>query len=184
MKQVQLVFTVHSKPRGLGIFFSCVTNFDKDKISSVTRQMQFVKYCMRNMESIQRIHRCRYILVDKRIVEKFLLTVSWRELTDNEYLLYRSYLYLISPSTDVLVLFRKQLYIKFPTEYDVVRDSDGYQTGKITIETKEYKYATCFDTRTYSCAQPKLQCKADSQDFMNMIEICTNTPNSTFNIYK
>jgi hypothetical protein len=120
------------------------------------------------------------MLVDKRIVEKFLLTMSWCGLPDNEHLLYRSYLFLLRPSTDMFVIFRNQLYIKFPTEYAVIRDSDGYKTGKIAIETKEYKYATCFDTRTYSCAQPKLQDKADSQDFMNMIQECTNTPRSLF----
>jgi hypothetical protein len=179
-KQVQLVFTVHTKARRVGKINSCVTNFDQDKISTVTRQMEFVKYCVRNSESIQRAHSCRYMLVDKRIVEKFMQTKSWRELPDDNYLLYRSYLFLFRPSTDMLVLFRKQCYIKLPTEYAIIRDLDGYQTGKIIIEEKQYKYATCFDTRTYSCAQPKLQRKADSQDFMKMIQECTDAPKSLF----
>jgi hypothetical protein len=179
MKQVQLVFTVHDTVRRTGKVGSCVTNFDEKKISSVTRQMQFVKYCVKN-DSILRVESCRYMLVDKRIVEKFLLQMPCRELSDNENLLYRSYLFLMRPSTDMLVLFRKQLYIKFPTDYAVIRDGESYKTGKIKTEPKEYKYATCFDTRTYSCAQPKKQRKADSQDFMTMISECTNTPTSLF----
>jgi hypothetical protein len=121
------------------------------------------------------------MLVDKRIAQKFLHTTSWHELSDDDHILYQSYLFLLRPSSDMLVLFRKQLYIKFPTDYAVIRDGDGFQTGKITIKTKDYQYATCFDTRTYSCAQPKLQRKADSQDFMNMIQECTDAPKSRFN---
>jgi hypothetical protein len=181
MKQVQLVFTVLTKARRVGTILSCVTNFDEEKISTVTRQMQFVKYCTRNLESIQRVSSCRYMLVDKRIAQKFLHTTSWHELSDDDHILYQSYLFLLRPSSDMLVLFRKQLYIKFPTDYAVIRDGDGFQTGKITLKTKDYKYATCFDTRTYSCAQPKLQRKADSQDFMNMIQECTDAPKSLFN---
>jgi hypothetical protein len=106
--------------------------------------------------------------------------VSARELNDDDQICYRSYLYLKTESTDVLVHFRNELYIKFPTDYAIIRNEGGYETGLIKTYFKEHKYATCFDTRTYSCAQPKLQRKADSVEFMAMIQECTNTPKSTF----
>jgi hypothetical protein len=53
--------------------------------------------------------------------------------------------------------------IKFPQDYAVIRTSQGYQTGRIQVLETLHKYATCFDTCTYSCVRPKLDCKTDSQ---------------------
>jgi len=150
--------------------------------------MEFVKFCTDHLEEIKSVSSCRYMLVDKRIVQKFLQDLPCIELTDDNsktssHLLYRSYLYLITPSKDMLVCFRKQWYIKFPTKYAVIRDSqtsEKFVTGVITNLTTEHKYATCFDTRTYSCAQPKLQRKADSKEFMHMIQLCTGEPKAVF----
>jgi hypothetical protein len=179
-KQVQLIFTVHTKQRRQGTVNSRTTAFDQQKIKSITRQMEFVKYCKQCLQNVKGRTSCRYMRVDTRIVQRFLEEVSARELNDDDQICYRSYLYLKTESTDVLVRFRNELYIKFPTDYAIIRNEGGYETGLIKTYFKEHKYATCFDTRTYSCAQTKLQRKADSVEFMAMIQECTNEPKSTF----
>jgi hypothetical protein len=80
----------------------------------------------------------------------------------------------------MLVCFRKQLYIKFPPDYVVIRTEHGYATGQISTKTIDYTYATCFDTRTYSYVRPRLERKADSADMMQMIQQCTNETQSCF----
>lgn len=180
-KHVQLVFTEHTKKRREGMVGSNVTNFEEDKISSTRRQMEFVKYCNGHMKTMKHTQSCRFMLVDKRIVSKFLPNCSWCDTKPQDsVLLYRSYLYLLTPVTDMLVCFRKQLYIKFPQEYAVIRTQDTYATGPIRMATKLHKYATCFDTRTYSCIRPKLLRKADSPDMMQMITECTGGALSLF----
>jgi hypothetical protein len=188
-KQVQLLFSVHEVERRQGRINFSVTDFDQEKIPCITRQMEFVKYCTANLQQIRSVSTCRYMLVDKRIVQKFFENLQSHELSPNDsnttsHVLYRAYLYLMTPSKDMLVCLQNQWYIKFPTEYAVIRDPknvDTYITGPVTFQPKKYKYATCFDTRTYSCAQPKLQRKADSKEFMQMIRECTNEPKSVFN---
>jgi hypothetical protein len=112
-------------------------------------------------------------MLDKRIVSKFLppnLFVQEQEEVPFikggincavNVLLHRSYLYLVNPSTDMLVCFRKQLSncIKFPQDYAVIRTSQGYQTGRIQVLETLHQYATSFDTRTYSCVRPKLDAR-------------------------
>jgi hypothetical protein len=176
-KHVQLVFTEHTKKRRLGRVGTGMTKFEEDKISSTRRQIEFVKYCNNHMETIKLTQSCRFMLVDKRIVLRFLPNCGWCDTKPQDgVLLYRSYLYCLTPITDMLVCFRDQLYIKFPKDYAVIRTSDTYATGPMNIETIDYKYATCFDTRTYSCILPKLRRKADSADMMQMITECTDGP--------
>lgn len=62
----------------------------------------------------------------------------------------------------------------------VIRILHGYATGHMKTETVEHKYATCFDTRTYSCIRPKLRRQADSPDMMQMITECTSGAQSYF----
>jgi hypothetical protein len=182
-KQVQLVFTHHTKKRRQGsvrnLFHTCMTDFTQDKIPSITRQLEFVKYCNENMATMLCTESSRFMLVDKRIVSKFLPTnlpvqeqdeVLLSEIKDAaNVLLHCLYLYLMTPSSNMLVSFRKQLYIKFPQDYTVIRTEHGYATGQIFTKTIEHKYATCFDTRTYSCVRPTLERKADSAEMMQMI---------------
>jgi len=177
---VQLIFTVHNKKKRQGRVNGKITNFDEQKIPSVTRQMEFVKWCNNHLEILKNISTCRYMCVDERIVQKFLCEQAATEVNDNAFVMYRSYLYLLLPKTDLLVRWKKQTYIKFPTDYAIIRTDPGFETGKIEIDMINHNFATCFDTRTYSCAQSKLQRKADSQEFMDMIVECTGTPQSNF----
>ncbi len=169
-KQVQLVFTHHTKKRRQGRVDTVTTDFAQEKIPSITRQYEFVKYCV-SARTIKRHHQlqrkhgnyesCTKLLVDKRIVSKFLppnLIVQEQEevpfikagincaVRAVNVLLHWSYLYLVNLSTDMLVCFRKQLYIKFPQDYAVIRTSQGYQTGRIQVLEALHKYATCFDS--------------------------------------
>ena len=59
----------------------------------------------------------------------------------------------------MLVLFKKKIYIKFPQNYAGIRTHKGYSVGRVHNTTKDYTYATCFDTRTYSCVRSKLERK-------------------------
>jgi hypothetical protein len=179
-KKVQLIFTVHKKKKRQGRVNGKITNFDEEKIPCVTRQMEFVKWCNKHLEIIKKISTCRYMRVDERIVQKFLHEQPATEVNDNAQIMYRSYLYLLDKKTDLLVRYKKQTYIKFPTDYAIIRTDHGFQTGQIETNMVDHEYATCLDTRTYSCAQPELQRKADSQEFMDMIEECTDTLKSNF----
>jgi hypothetical protein len=179
-KQVQLVFTVFEKKRRQGKIENITTTFDEKKIPSITRQIEFVRHCQSHFNEIKAKRSCRYMRVDSRIVDKFLEQKEVQHLDGNQ-IVYRSYLYQNTESTHMLVKFRNEIYIKFPTDYAIIRhDADAYKIGVIKISSKEHKYATCFDTRTYSCAKPKLQRKADSIEFMHMIQECTDTPKSNF----
>ena len=55
-KQVQLVFTHHTKKRRQGRVDTVTTDFAQEKIPSITRQCKFVKYCV-SVRTIKRHHQ-------------------------------------------------------------------------------------------------------------------------------
>ena len=184
-KQVQLIFTVHTKKHREGKVNDVKTSFNEAKIQNMTRQVQFAQYFINNLQELQPIKSCRFMLVDNRICKKLFKLINssqQEEVQANEVLEYRSYLFTLQQKSHMIIQFKNQMYIKFPKEYAIIRsngdgngDGNGneYETGKIELSDKEYTYGTCFDTRTYSCLHYKQRLKADSEEMMKIITALT-----------
>ena len=172
-KRMQLLFTTHARRRRKASIDNTHSEFDAAKIENITRQFTFVEFYKKHAQEMQEVSSCRYMLLDSRLATKHLTTTQANEVEGA--MLHRCYLYLSEKCHDMLVQFRKQIYIKFPPEYGVMRDETTYVAGKMRHSESEHMYATCFDSRTYSCALSKLQRKADSAEMMRVLQECTDS---------
>lgn len=175
-KAVQLLFTTHETRRRCARIETHDTDFTHKKIGNMMRQLQLAMHCNEHWALMKPLPSCRYMLVDDRILAKHLSQQDMEqapELVLEDVLLYRSYLYLLHQNHTMVVRFRDKTYLKFPQNYAVIRAGDRFITGKMTFYEQKHIYATFFDTRTYSCARPKLQRKADSPEMMKVIRDCT-----------
>jgi hypothetical protein len=177
-KPAQLVFTTHTANRRLGTVDGVGTAFTEKKIPSLRRQVEWVKFCNSSVHTLSAIKSSRFMLLDERLAAKILSQHSDKVyVLEKEVLLYRSYLYMKEEHACMVVCFRKQLYIKFPHNYAVIRNGNDYLAGQMQHSSSVRTYGTCFDTRTYSCVPTKLTQRADSREMMELLKTYSATPN-------
>lgn len=108
------------------------------------------------------------MLIDKRIHEALLPATTAHVLQDKDVFLYRSYLYTRSGdpelSRPLVVAFKGKLYVKFPSNYNVLKSATGVEVGEITHTWTDVHFATCWDCRRYSCLKPEYVLAPDSED--------------------
>ena len=120
------------------------------------------------------------MLVDDRIANKLLENdTNINEVDASTVILYRSYLYTLQPTNHMIVRIRNQMYIRFPVEYNVIRNaSTKFKVGLMVHSNEKYRYATCFNTRTYSCLHYNQRLRADSEEMINWIKQLNQKNNS------
>ena len=91
---MQIVFTTHKTNKRLGTVDGVSTDFSEKKIESLTRQVEWVKFCDSNVNTLTATDSCRFMLVDARLAAQILSQHQKVQLLEEHVLLYRSYLYI------------------------------------------------------------------------------------------
>ena len=167
-KKIQNILTIFRKKGRFGEIMGMKIDFHKEcKASIAQRQLEWCQYFqMYQLEETT----SRLMLVDKRIHQALLPNTTPHPLKDEDVLQYRSYLYTKNPSEHSVVLFKGNIYVKFPIDCGVLKTSTGdIKTGKVTLNFENIYFATCWDCRTYSCMRPDYVRTADSDDTIRLL---------------
>jgi hypothetical protein len=170
-KKIQLILTVfRKKQRNVKIDGRDFNLHKTVKIPAARRQELWCKCDVNALEKTT----TRFMLIDKRIQQALLPRETPHVLKDEDVLLYRSYLYTISEHSQDLsyavVSFKGKLYVKFPINYCVLKNTAGVEeAGEVTPNFKNTYFATCWDCRTYSCMRPDYVRTADSDDTITLL---------------
>ena len=175
-KKMQLILTVFRKnTRQVEINGRDINIHDRQESVKVPASERQASWCQFYSGHPLEETTSRFMSVDKRIQQVLLPNETPHALKDEDVFQYRSYLYIISEHSEhskhSVVSFKGKLYVKFPSNYSILKRAGHVRTGEVKSKFEATYFATCWDCRRYSCLRPDYLLPPDSASTIRILAL-------------
>jgi hypothetical protein len=175
-KRIQIILTVfRKKQRQVEIEGRDINIHDRHESVKVPATERQASWCKFYSDHLLEDTTSRFMSVDNHIQQALLPNATPQALKDEDVFQYRSYLYIISEHSEhskhSVVSFKGKLYVKFPSNYSILKRAGVVHTGEVKSKFQATYFATFWDCRRYSCLRPDYVLPPDSVSTIHILDM-------------